>query len=499
MYNQMKYELALKQKQKLMLTPQLFQSIKILQLNLLELRNLIEQEIMENPLLEISTHHEVQGERDNSGENISGKVVEPEEKAEDNFLDYWVNYLEEEEDYPLPVDKSLPEKENLWENFLSDNMSLADYLLRQLGSAIDNDIDYKIGEYLIGNINDNGYLTTDLETISRDLNVKMEKVKEILILIQSFDPPGVGARSLEECLLIQKRYLNLPNQYLEEIIKHHLVDLAQRAYSKIARDLNISLSEVQNLADILKKSFDPKPGRRIDNSREIRYIIPDLILMKDEDRYRLIINEEFLPRLSINSLYKKYLSKDGPVSAEQFAGLIKRDKHSDQEMRDTIAYIKEKLHSARSLLRGIEQRKKTIYNIAEIIVEHQKDFLENGILYIRPLTLKEVADKLGIHESTVSRAIHNKTIQTSRGVLSLKFFFSRGVEGRGGRLTSAERIKRLIKQYIERENPYEPLSDKDLGDLLYQEEKIKLSRRTVNKYREALAIPASNFRRRFSV
>ncbi len=492
----MSYELALKQKQKLILTPQLYQSIKILQLNLLELKNLIQQELIDNPLLEISSQFEFSEENSNSKEENNEKIIQLKEKSKDNALEYWENYFQEDEPPLVSEDKSLQDRKNVWENYLSYDISLADYLLRQLGTVVNNDIDYKIGEYLIGNIDENGYLTITLEIIAHDLNIKIEKIKKILGIIQNFDPPGVGARNLEECLLIQKRYLNLENRYLEELIKNHLKDLAQRDYHKISHDLGISLSEVKDLSEIIKKSFDPKPGRKIGSPREIKYIIPDLILLKDEDRYRLMLNEEFLPRLNLNSLYKKYLSKDGLDSAEQFAGLVRKDEHTCQERKETIEYIKKKLQSAKSLIRGIEQRKKTIYNVAEIIVEHQKEFLDKGILYIKPLSLREIADRLRIHESTVSRAIHDKTIQTPRGVLSLKFFFSRGVEANKGKITSADRIKRLIKLYIEQEDLNEPLSDKDLADLLFRRERIELSRRTINKYREAMGIPASNLRKK---
>jgi len=495
----MKYELSLKQKQKLILTPQLYQAINILQLNLLELRNLINKELMENPLLEVNQVVNPEAENVIQKEDSDNKIENQDKEAEENNFKDWLSYLEEK-DYQPFLEKSISKKENTFENFVHYGESLQDYLLIQLGTTVNNNIDYKIGEYLIGNIDDNGYLTISLEDISYDLNVKIDKIEEILLLIQSFDPPGVGARNLEECLLIQAKYLGINNVYIEKIIKDHLNDLARKAYQKIAKDLEISVSEIQSLADIIKNNFDPKPGRGIGNLKETKYVIPDLTLRREEcGRYRLLLNEDYLPQIRINPLYKRYLYLDNIKFPEDIKELVGRKDISGHETKDTIEYIKEKLQSARSLIKGIEQRKKTVYQIAEILIDYQKDFLNKGILYIKPLSLKEVADKLGINESTVSRAIHNKIIQTPRGVFKMKFFFSKGVNTKEGDIVSTDRVRRLIKEFIEKENPLKPWSDQKLTELLSKKEKIKISRRTVTKYREMLKIPSSNKRKRFEI
>jgi len=495
----MKPELLLTQKQKLILTPQLYQAINILQLNLVELKDLIDEELIDNPLLEVKQEAGSITEKVNQEENALTQTEESNERREENKFDDWLNYLKEKDYRPLP-NRPVAEKENRYENFIYYRESLQDYLLIQLGTAVSSDIDYKIGEYIIGNIDDNGYLAIGLDDISLDLNIKRDKIEKILSLIKSFDPPGVGARSLEECLLLQAKYLNINDVLIEKIIKNHLNNLARKSYLKIAKDLQISVSEVQSLADVIKKSFDPKPGRRVGDLKEVKYILPDLIIMrKTGGGYRVILNDNYLPQIKINSRYKTILEADNNISPYSEGKLIKKGSTSDHEIKDTKKYVEEKLNSAKWLIKGIEQRKKTIYRIAETLVEYQKDFLDKGILYIKPLTLREVADRLDIHESTVSRAIHNKMVQTPRGLLKMKFFFSKGVDKKSGETVSTDKVKKLIKEYVNNENCFKPWSDQKLTDLLSEKGGVNISRRTVAKYREILKIPSSNLRKRFGI
>jgi len=484
----MKPELSLTQKQKLILTPQLYQAINILQLNLAELKGLIDEELVDNPLLEVKQETGPITEKVNQEENTLTQTEEANKRREENNFDDWISYLKEKDYRPLP-NRPVAEKENKYENFIYYKESLQDYLLIQLGTAVSSDIDYKIGEYLIGNIDDNGYLTISLDDISRDLNIKRNKIEKILSLIQSFDPPGVGARSLEECLLLQAKYLSINDVPIEKIIKKHLNNLARKSYLKIAKDLQISVSKVQSLADVIKKSFDPKPGRGVGDLKEVKYILPDLIIMrKTGGGYRVISNDIFLPQVKINTHYKKILETCNNISPYNEGKLIKKRSISDHKTKDAKEYIEKKLNSAKWLITGIEQRKRTIYRIAETLVEYQKDFLDKGILFIKPLTLREVADRLDIHESTVSRAIHNKIVQTPRGLLRMKFLFSKGVDKKSGDTVSTDKVKKLIKEYIQK-----------LTDLLSESGGINISRRTVAKYREILKIPSSNLRKRFSV
>ena len=495
----MKPELSLIQKQKLVLTPQLYQAINILQLNLVELKNFINEELVNNPLLEVKQETGSITEKVNQEENTLTQIEHPNERREENNFDDWVSYLKEKEYRPLP-DRPVVEKENRYENFIYYKESLQDYLLVQLGTAISGDIDYKIGEYLIGNIDDNGYLTISLDDISLDLNIKRNKIEKMLSLIQSFDPPGVGARSLEECLLLQAKYLSINDVLIEKIIKNHLNNLARKSYLKIAKDLQISVSKVQSLADVIKKSFDPKPGRGVGDLKEVKYILPDLIIMrKTGGGYRVISNDIFLPQVKINTHYKKILETCNNISSYNEGKLIKKRSISDHKTKDAKEYIEKKLNFAKWLITGIEQRKRTIYRIAETLVEYQKDFLDKGILFIKPLTLREVADRLDIHESTVSRAIHNKIVQTPRGLLRMKFLFSKGVDKKSGDTVSTDKVKKLIKEYINNENCLKPLSDQKLTDLLSESGGINISRRTVAKYREILKIPSSNLRKRFEI
>jgi len=495
----MKPELSLIQKQKLILTPQLYQSINILQLNLAGLKGLIDDELVDNPLLEVKQETGPITEKVNQEENTLTQTEEANKRREENNFDDWISYLKEKDYRPLP-NRPVAEKENKYENFIYYKESLQDYLLIQLGTAVSDDIKYKIGEYIIGNIDDNGYLTVGLDDISLDLNIKKDKIKKILYLIQSFDPPGVGARSLEECLLLQAKYLSINDVRIEKIIKYHLPDLARKSFKKIAKDLKISVSEVQFLADVIKKTFDPKPGRRVGNSKEIKYILPDLVIMrKIEGGYRVILNDSYLPQIKINHCYKTILEAGNNISPYSKGKLVKKGSASDHKTKDTKRYIEEKLNSAKWLIKGIEQRKRTIYRIAETLVEYQKDFLDKGILFIKPLTLREVADKLDIHESTVSRAIHNKIVQTPRGLLKMKFLFSKGVDKKSGETVSTDKVKKLLKKYIDNENCLKPWSDQKLADLLSEKGGINISRRTVAKYREILKIPSSNLRKRFSI
>jgi len=496
---EMKPELSLTQKQKLILTPQLYQAINILQLNLVELKDLIDEELVDNPLLEVKQETGSITEKVNQEENALTQTEESNERREENNFDDWLSYFKEKDYRPLP-NRSVVEKENRDENFIYYRESLQDYLLIQLGTAVSSDIDYKIGEYLIGSIDDNGYLTVGLDDISLDLNIKRDKIKKILSLIQSFDPPGVGARNLQECLLIQIKYLDINNIKIEKIIKYHLQDLARKSFKKIAKDLKISVSEVQSLADVIKNSFDPKPGRRVGNFKEVKYILPDLVIIrKMGGGYRVILNDSYLPQIEINPRYKTILEAGNNISPYDKRKLIKKGSISDHEIKDAKKYVEEKLNSAKWLIKGIEQRKKTIYRIAETLIEYQKSFLDKGILYIKPLTLRKLAGRLEIHESTVSRAIHNKMVQTPRGLLKMKFFFSKGVDKKSGGTISTDKIKKLIKEYVNNENCLKPSSDQKLADLLSEKGGVNISRRTVAKYREILKIPSSNLRKRFSI
>jgi len=495
----MKHELILKQKQKLILTPQLYQSINILQLNIVELRNVINQELIENPLLEIAQPKKIETESDQreyeNDNDVEDKNV-PQEKI--NLIDC-LSYLKEKE-YVAHSSKQHDYRKDGLERILSYRISLQDYLLNQLRLTTKNALDYKIGEYIIGNIDENGYLKLSLEIVSKEINIEEDRIYKILQLIQSFDPPGVGARSLEECLLIQEKQLEYHDINLQEIIKKYLPDLANKSYQRIAKELDLSVTEIQKLADAIKKNFDPKPGRKMSSLNEIKYTIPDLVIRKKTNgEYRIIQNDTFLPRIKINHMYKNILDRGNDSVFLHEKRLSDQRKNIDRKIKDTKEYIENKINSAKYLINGIEHRKQTINRIIETLIDYQRDFLDKGILFIKPLTLKDVADRLNIHESTVSRAIHGKYIQTPRGLVKIKFFFSKRIEDNNTESISATKIKKMIKTLIQTENHCQPWSDQKIADLLYLKENINIARRTVTKYRKTLKILPSKFRKRFNM
>ncbi|MCG0275732.1 MAG: RNA polymerase factor sigma-54 [Thermosediminibacteraceae bacterium] len=465
---QMNYSLTLSQTQKLLMTPELRQAITILQLSSIELSQYIEQELLNNPLLD---------KEEDSFSSFLGKEERVETSKTNEDTIEWEEYLQECWDVDLlryPIEKK--EEETGFENFISASPTLQEHLLMQLRLASVTKKIFKIGEFLIGNLDKNGYLTVEVEEAAKILKVSKKEVEEALKVIQSFDPPGVGARNLEECLLIQVEQRGIKDPKLEALIKNHLKDLAEARYSRIAEKLNITLSKVQELKDIIL-TLDPKPARNFSSANEIQYIIPDAVIEKVGDEYVIVMNDSVTPRLYINPYYRSLL--------------LSEDKESL-----TSKFLTRKLEAALWLIKSIEQRRMTLYKVISAIIEAQRDFFDNGISGLKPLTLKQIADKIGVHESTVSRAINGKYVQTPRGVFELKFFFKNGLETVNGSSTCSETIKKMLKEMISREDPYNPLSDQKIADDL-KKRGIMISRRTVAKYREQLGIPSSAKRKRF--
>jgi len=358
----------------------------------------------------------------------------------------------------------------------------------------------KIGEQIIGNLDRNGYLKVLLNEIAKTLKVKEKEVAKVLGLIQTFDPIGVGARDIKECLLIQIKLNPSPLQrcgvkkpLVSKIIKEHLEDLGKRRYEKIAKALGvirpqggrIKIKEVQEAADFIS-TLEPKPGRSF-GEESAQTVIPDIILTKVDKEHAIILNNEGLPRLQISPLYKKMLAKGSRINKEE------------------KQYIKDRLNAAMGLIKAIDQREKTIYKITESIIKVQRDFLENGIDYLKPLTLKKIARDVGMHESTVSRVTSNKYIQTPQGVFELKYFFASGFRkssvpkggGRKEEITSSRSIKEVIKDLLDSEESKRPLSDQKIANILTTNLGINIARRTVAKYREEMRILPSHQRKRY--
>ncbi|SET74697.1 RNA polymerase, sigma 54 subunit, RpoN/SigL [Natronincola peptidivorans] len=457
----MGYSLHLEQSQKLVMTPQLKQAIKILQLATFELDQYIEEQIETNPILEMKDLEE------KSEGDIERQL---EEKVN------WKEYMEDFDNYHYTQSQYNNDNQFNYENIVSRDATLQEHLLFQYHITL---LDYKykeIGEYIIYNLNPNGYLTIDVEEIAKELNEECSTVENILQIVQTFDPPGIAARNLKECLLIQLDQMGMRNKNVFTVVEEHLEEVADNKYPHIAKKLGITVSEVQEICDFIR-TLEPKPGRKFASINN-NYIVADAVIKKIGSEYLVILNDRNAPRLTIRNDYKKLLS-------------------NDQGDSETTKFLNDKFNSAIWLIRSIEQRRQTIYKVVEMILKKQKNFFEYGKKYLKPMTLKEVADEIQVHESTVSRATNGKYVDTPMGIFELKYFFSSGVEGQDGEGISAESIKNYMKEIIEAENPYKPLSDDKIGKKL-AEKGIQVSRRTVAKYREDINIPSSSKRKRFS-
>lgn len=454
------YDLTLEQTQKLVMTPELRQAIQLLQFTSQELNEYLEKQVEENPLLELEKTSE-------DYENIDDFANKREE------ID-WKDYIGKEDDisYQPQVDKNV--KEYSFENFISYSPSLKENLLFQLNVSEINKGDREIGEILIENIDENGYLMTSVEQVAKDLKIDSERVENVLFLIQGFEPLGVGARNLKECLLIQIREDKNRHPQAERIAEYYLEDIAHNRLSKIAKELNMDIEEVQNICDYIK-TLEPKPGRSFNDGNQVKYITPDATIEYIDGEYIIILNDVTGPRLNINNFYKELIRKERDAKATE--------------------YLNEKLNSAMWIIRSIEQRRMTIYKVVESILKFQKDFFEIGEKGLKPLTLNEVAEDIQMHESTVSRATNGKYVQTPKGLYELKYFFTSGLTTSSGEISSTS-IKSMIKDLIEQENSKKPYSDQKISDIL-KAKGIDISRRTVAKYRDELGIPSSTARRRY--
>lgn len=460
------YSLNLQQTQKLVMTPELKQAIEILQYNSVELNNFIQQELMSNPILE-RQHLKVDSE----------SPLNKEEKNQKDVIDMKKLFSEYDRSKYSNRVRSYEEKEDYsYENYVSMETTLNEHLLFQLQFTMLKGKSKIIGKYIVENIDDNGYLQVSNDEMCKKFNVEDREVEDIIQIVQTFDPIGVGARNLSECLLIQLIQNNVTDKLIHEIILNHLDDLGNNKINSIAKKLNISIEKVQEIGDFIR-TLEPKPGRMFSSSRDTRYVTPDINVEKVNGEYVVIIKDSTAPRLSINHYYRKLLLNN--------------------EMEDSAStYINRKLNSALKLIRCIQQRRNTIYNVVKAIIDYQLDFFENGVVYLKPLTLREIADEIGVHESTVSRAINGKYMQCPRGIFELKYFFQSGVSSSFGEGVSSESIKSIIKDLIQNENAKKPLSDQAISNEL-NSSGVKISRRTVAKYRDELGILSSSKRRRY--
>ena len=469
-------KLHLKLSQKLIMTPSLQQAIKLLQLSKLELQEVLNQELLENPLLEETAEEVKTEEQETKTENEEEKKVETQEKEKDSFdeIDYDA-YFQDYIEYGYNPRMNEEHDEFPIENTLTRPPNLTDHLTWQLMMSDASPRTKEIGQFIIGNIDEDGYLRASNEEIMASGKYEAGEVAVALKAIQSLDPIGVGARDLRECLLLQLEFLEVDEPLVDTIIRDHWEMFMQRHFVQLAKVIGIDLKTLEGIVEVIKH-LDPKPGRKYSNERAI-YVEPDVYIQKVGDEYVIVLNEDGMPKLRINGSYRAMLNS--------------MDSKQDGE---TVNYIKDKIRSAVWLIKSLDQRQRTIYKVAESIVKHQREFLEKGIDYLRPLVLRDVADDIQMHESTVSRVVSNKYMHTPRGLFLMKYFFHSGIDSDTGEDISSLTVKKKIQSFIEAEDPRKPLSDSKIMKIL-NDEGINIARRTVAKYRDELNIPSSTDRK----
>ncbi len=478
----MKTRLDLRLTQKLVMTPQLQQAIKLLQLSRLELQQTLSQTLLENPLLEEEVALESSEEEAASAEENPVEASETsttsEQSGEGEFS--WEDYFQEERrewTSQEPTADSSEERPS-YEQTLSKKDSLEEYLLWQLGLSQISEGERAIGELIIGNLDDDGYLRVSLDEVATTAGVPVQQAEKVLNLIQDFDPPGIGARDLKECLLIQVRQLGLQGSLVETLLRDHLPELETRRYPILAKRLGVSLEEVCHAAKVIE-GLEPKPGRPFFTPTQ-QVVIPDIFVVKTEEGYQVVLSEDGLPRLRVSPYYRRLLSE------------------SKDKKDATRVYLEDRLRSALWVIKSIEQRNRTICRVAESIVKFQQDFFEKGVGHLKPLVLKQVAEDIGMHESTISRATTNKYLSCSHGLFELKYFFTTGIpkSGEGGELSSST-VRELLRKMVAQEDPKQPLTDQEIVARLHQVYQIEIARRTIAKYRTELRLPPANKRKKY--
>ncbi|HTO86462.1 MAG TPA: RNA polymerase factor sigma-54 [Thermoanaerobaculia bacterium] len=476
-------KLSLKLSQRLVMTPSLQQAIKLLQMSKLELEEVLTQEMVENPLLEEEQEEATAPEESRDPAREAPAVAAPgpatpvaETPERDSFQEidfdsYFEDYLdsaynprqyEESEAAPL-------------ENRLSSSPGLPEYLSWQLSLSDASPSVREIATYLIGNVDEDGYLRVSREEIREAGFADEADVEAALSRVRSFDPPGICAWDLPDCLMLQIRALGIENPLIEKIITAHWPEFLNRQFAALARTLGVGMSQLQAVVEIIK-NLEPKPGRKYSTDRTI-YVEPDVAVRKIGDEYVIQLNEDGLPKLRISAAYRRMLRGGNGAIGEEAA-----------------TYLKEKMRSAVWLIKSLDQRQRTIYKVADSIVRHQRAFLDSGIEHLRPLVLRDVANDIGMHESTVSRVVSNKYIHTPRGLFPMKYFFHSGIDSSSGDDVSSLSIKNKIARMIAEEDNRRPHSDARIMQRL-RAEGIQIARRTVAKYREELRIPSSSQRK----
>ncbi|MGO9613504.1 MAG: RNA polymerase factor sigma-54 [Dissulfurispiraceae bacterium] len=470
--------LELRLSQKLILTPQLQLAIKLLQIPQLELVDVLNQELTENPFLEELTE-EPYAEEHSSEEMSSPKPDDDDVEAPfDNLVNFGVDeYFDERssDGRDLGYFTSGMEEQPSYEAFYSKKPDLYDHLLWQLRLSSAADDVRKISEAVIGNIDGDGYLRATDEELLPMAGNNIDSLRSAIDLVQSFDPPGVGARDLTECLALQLKALMLSGTLVEKIVLNNLEELKRRKYTTLAKQYDSPLADIMIAVKIIE-GLDPRPAARFSNEESI-YTAPDVFIEKTDEGYKIILNEDGMPKLVLNSSYRKLLSKKEMLSREE------------------RKFLKEKLRRATELIESLDQRNKTIYKVSKSILKFQDEFFDRGVQYLKPLNLRDVALDIQMHESTISRVTSNKHLACEQGIFKFRFFFSSSVQSETGEVSSTS-VKDLIKKIISEENQRKPLSDQMIVDKLRTQD-IIIARRTVAKYREELKLPPQNQRKQY--
>ncbi len=468
---QLRTTLNVKLSQRLTMTPALLQKIELLTLNRLELAELLQLELSENPVLEEA------GEIEAGSEGAEAPAEEGAQSDDDPFADIDVDYFFE--DYLPPPARTRSDPASLedklsFESFLSTPVTLQDHLNWQLNlTEVPPEI-HRIAYFMIGNINSDGYLCMSDEEIQEQLQVSHAESDEALGVVQTFDPAGVCSRDLKECLLIQLKGLELDQGVAGELVREHLIDIQQGKIERLSGWIGCTAVEIDEALKVIR-TLSPRPGQQYD-SRPPEFVQPDVYIQKAENGYRVVISDDGLPRLRLSHAYRRLL----------------RQKATSKE---TKSFIRERFRSAVELLKSIDQREATIYRVCESVIQRQKPFLDHGLLHLRPMLIKEIAEELNLHSSTISRVVANKYAHTPQGVLELRRFFNVGIEGAGGQSFSTLQVKETIRKIVEAEDPAKPLSDQKIADRLNREG-IQITRRTVAKYRDQMHIAGSRRRRK---
>ncbi len=463
----------LKLTQQLVMTPQLQQAIKLLQLSRLELVDMVQQEMLENPLLEEKPEEEAQEIPEQAQASEEKQVPDGDDEATRSAD--WEDYLGEFSSTSRQAqsrDFEIPEEGMSFEARLTAKPSLEGHLNWQMRLSDMTPEEMAAGEAVIGNLDSKGYLAATVDEVASLAGCDTDTAERVISRIQHFDPLGVAARTPQECLLVQMAFHGYDDPILMEIVREHLEDLEKRRYKPLTRKFRITMEQIKEYLDLLQ-TLDPMPGAAF-GADEPQYVSPDVFVYKFDDDFVVVLNDEGLPRLQLNSFY------------------LDQSEINNSKEKD---YIQDKMRSAVWLMKSLYQRQRTLYKVVESIVRFQRNFFEEGVTKLKPLILKDVADDIEMHESTVSRITTSKYVATPHGIYELKFFFNSALGLDDGSQVGSESVKATIKRLVSEEAPKKPLSDEKIVDILKQELQVNIARRTVAKYRSALGIPSSSKRK----